>query len=311
MRAVFFGTPEIAVPALRALMQIANVVAVVSQPDRPAGRGMRLALPAVKVAAQDLGLAVHQPRKVKTGELAKWLGELDVDVALVMAYGRILPEAVLKASRHGCLNLHASLLPAYRGAAPIQRALMAGEPRTGISLMQMDAGMDTGPVYCTREIDVEADETAGELSERLARLAAEVTQNDLPGALDGTLTATAQEHENASYAAPLEKSDSSIDFRRPARDIHNQIRGLSPRPAARTTLGGKQLKILRSRLVDPEARELPPGRVEVRSKKRVVVGTGQGVLELAIAQLEGKRALEAEALVNGRVLVDGVDLGLP
>lgn len=309
MRAVFFGTPEIAVPAMRALTKVANVVGVVSQPDRPAGRGMHLKPPAVKVAALELGIEVHQPHKVKTGNLDDWLRQRDVEFALVMAYGRILPESVLNAPPRGCLNLHASLLPAYRGAAPIQRALMAGDERTGISLMQMDAGMDTGPVYCTRAIDIEAEETAGELAERLARLAAEVTELDLPRVLAGELVAVAQDEPNATHAPPLDRSDTVIDFGRSARELHNQIRGLSPRPAAHTTLHGKKLKILRSRVADEDQRELPPGRIQVRSKRVVVVGTGRGALELTLAQLEGKRALDAQTLVNGRVLADGLDLG--
>jgi methionyl-tRNA formyltransferase len=225
-----------------------------------------------------------------------------------MAYGRILPEPVLQAPRRGCLNLHASLLPAYRGAAPIQRALMAGEPRTGISLMQMDAGMDTGPVFCTRTLDIGPNETAGELSVRLAELAREVTRQDLPRALSGEVSATPQNDANASYAAPLDKSDLAIDFRRPARDIQNQIRGLAPRPAAHTTLGGKKLKILSAQ---PAAVQggLPPAKVLIQGKRGVFVGTGDGMLEIHTAQLEGKRALDAEALVNGRVLVDGAELG--
>lgn len=309
MRAVFFGTPEIAVPALQALTKVAQVVGVVSQPDRPAGRGLRLSPPAVKVRALELGLEVHQPLKVKTGNLDQWLREHGVDFALVMAYGRILPEAVLNAPELGCLNLHASLLPAYRGAAPIQRAVMAGEERTGISLMQMDVGMDTGPVYCTRAIDIEPDETAGALAERLADLAALVTEHDLPDVLAGKLSASPQDETKATYAPPLEKSDSVIDFKRVAHDIHNQIRGLSPRPAAHTKLAGKKLKILRSRVVSTVGLDIPPGCVRITPERQVWVGTGQGLVEVTVAQLEGKRALPAEALVNGRTLVDGAELG--
>jgi methionyl-tRNA formyltransferase len=184
VRAVFFGTPAIAVPALEALCERAEVVAVVCQPDRPAGRGLSLAAPEVKVAAERLGLPVHQPTKIKNDEFLGWLRGLEADVALVIAYGRILPPAVLAAPRRGCVNLHASLLPRFRGAAPIQWAIVRGESETGISLMQMDEGCDTGPVFLRRAIAIGENETAGELAPRLAALAAEVVRDHLghPGA---------------------------------------------------------------------------------------------------------------------------------
>src|SRR5262245_61527634 len=172
MRTVFFGTPELAVPAFRALAETTEVVGVVCQPDRPAGRGLRLTEPAVKRAARELGIDVHQPVKVKTGNLHDWLGERRVDVAVVLAYGRMLPKAVLDVPGRGCMNLHASLLPRYRGAAPINWAIARGERETGVSLMQMDEGMDTGPVFTMRSIEIGPEETAGELAARIAELSA-------------------------------------------------------------------------------------------------------------------------------------------
>jgi len=182
MRAVFFGTPQVAVPALRALTQVAEVTAVVCQPDRPSGRGLKVSAPPIKEAALELGLSVHQPTKVRNGELAQWLRDQRADVALVMAYGRILPSEVLSAPRRGAMNLHASLLPGYRGAAPINWVIVNGEPQSGISLMQMDEGLDTGPVYARHVLGLTETETAGTLAERIATLAAHVVRADLAAA---------------------------------------------------------------------------------------------------------------------------------
>src|SRR5690606_12694290 len=219
MRVVFFGTPPIAVPSLQALHEIAQVTAVVCQPDRPAGRGLKLHAPAVKLAALELGLPVHQPRAVKSGALANWLETQNADLALVMAYGRILPRAVLEAPRLGALNLHASLLPKYRGAAPINWAIIRGEQETGISLMQMDEGMDTGPVYCRRGLPIPATENAGELAERLAHLAAAVTRTDVPRVVTGDLQAAPQDHAAATHAPPLDRMLTQIDWTASARSI--------------------------------------------------------------------------------------------
>lgn len=312
-RAVFFGTPEIAVPALRALCEVAEVPGVVCQPDRPSGRGMRLRAPAVKVAARELGLPVHQPERVRSGELQRWLQEQGADVALVMAYGRILPPDVLATPRRGCLNLHASLLPKYRGAAPIQWALIEGETQTGISLMQMEEGLDTGPVFATRSLPIQEEETLGELSARLADLAAEVTRLDVPRAVAGDLEAVPQNDAEATHAPPLTRADGQLDFRQTAEQLAWRIRGLSPRPGAYgTLLRGDEprgtLRILRARAVFRDVSE-PPGKVLIRSP-RVLVGTGEGLLEILEAQLEGRKALGARDLVNGRVLAEGDELAL-
>ncbi|HWA77855.1 MAG TPA: methionyl-tRNA formyltransferase [Polyangiaceae bacterium] len=307
MRAVFFGTPELAVPSLRALSEVSDVVGVVCQPDRPAGRGLELRQPAVKRAALELGLTIYQPEKVRTGELAAWLSELKADVALVLAYGRILPKAVLDAPRRGCVNLHASLLPLYRGAAPIQWAIIHGEQQTGISLMQMDEGLDSGPVYSRHEIGIGPDETGAELAARLSELAAQVVHADLARVVKGELTAVAQDESKVTLAPPLERAHGDLDFKQPARAVHDRVRGLAPRPGAHTFARGKRLRIAETRRIGASP-ALAPGEVRVE-RPRVLIGTGDGAVELVRAQVEGKRELTALELANGRVLVDGDVLG--
>ena len=309
MRAVFFGTPQIAVPALRALTQVAEVAAVVCQPDRPSGRGLKVAAPPVKDAALELGLSVHQPTKVRTGELATWLREKAVDVALVMAYGRILPTDVLAAPRRGAMNLHASLLPRYRGAAPINWCIVNGETQTGVSLMQMDEALDTGPVYSRRALDLSDTETAGTLAERVATLAAHVVRADLAGAVDGKLTAEPQDEALASHAPLIERPHLQVDWSRSALEIARLIRGMPPRPGAFTLLGGKVLRLHAARPTGgPMAPGAAPGSVSILGR-RALIATGSGTLELLNAQLEGKKALMAQDLINGRVLVEGLVLG--
>jgi methionyl-tRNA formyltransferase len=307
VRAVFFGTPAIAVPALRALAEVAEVVGVVCQPDRPAGRGLNLQPPALKVAALALGLEVHQPLKVKTGNLDEWLRERTPDVALVMAYGRILPPAVLAAPRRGCMNLHASLLPRWRGAAPINWAIAHGDTETGICLMQMDEGLDTGPVFARRAIPIGEDETAGELSERLASTAADLVRDELGRAVHGWIEAVPQEHDKSTHAPPLERADGALNFRKSARELVNLVRALAPRPGAHTLLHGKPLKIAQARLSDSPA-VAEPGSVSV-DQKRVLISTIDGSFELLRAQLEGRKELPALDLINGRALKPGDVLG--
>jgi methionyl-tRNA formyltransferase len=308
MRTVFFGTPAIALPALRELARTTELVAVVCQPDRPAGRGLELRPPPVKLLGQELGVEVHQPVKVKTGNLDAWLGERRVDLAVVLAYGRILPPAVLAAPRLGCMNLHASLLPKYRGAAPINWAIVEGETETGVSLMQMDEGMDTGPVYAMRRISIGPEETAGELAVRMAELCADVVRLDLPRAARGELAATAQDSSRATLAPIITKKHTRIDWTRSARAIANLVRGMAPRPGAHTELRGRHLRVTRARLGDASA-DGPPGRVRLGSSREILVATGSGSLQIVSAQLEGKKDLPAADLVNGRILREGDQLG--
>ena len=307
---MFFGTPAIAVPALKALAEVAEIVGVVCQPDRPAGRGLNLQPPAVKVAALELGFEVHQPVKVKTGNLDEWLRERRLDVALVMAYGRILPPAVLAAPRRGCMNLHASLLPRWRGAAPINWSIMHGDHETGICLMQMDEGLDTGPVYARRAIPIGNEETAGELGERLAQTSVLLVREELARAVNGELDAVPQEHEKSSHAPPLERADGALNFSKSSRDLVNLIRGLAPRPGAHTLLNGRPFKIAQARMLEG-VEGAPRGEAGLVSveQKRVLVSTTDGAFELCRAQLEGRKELPALELINGRALKAGDVLG--
>ncbi|WP_437923512.1 methionyl-tRNA formyltransferase [Sorangium sp. So ce291] len=310
MRALFFGTPAIAVPSLEALASIADVVGVVCQPDRPAGRGLELKAPPVKVKAAELGLPVVQPEKIRTPEFAAWVKDAEADVALVIAYGRILPKAVLEAPRRGCMNLHASILPRYRGAAPITWAIVGGEAETGISLMQMDEGMDTGPVYAVHRTPIGPDTTADELAVELGALAARVVREDLRRAVGGEIEATPQDHGAATHAPLLKKEDGRIRWDRSARQIHDHIRGMTSWPGAFTTIDGKALKVLTARVESEAAREeAPPGTVVMAGRGVVIVACGAGALQILRAQAEGRKPLAAADLVAGRTLQTGMVLG--
>jgi len=308
MRSVFFGTPEIAVAALKALADTSELVGVVCQPDRPKGRGLEVQEPAIKRAAREFGIPVHQPLKVKTGNLDQWLLERSIDVAVVFAYGRILPEPVLSAPRRGCMNLHASLLPRYRGAAPIEWAIARGETETGISLMQMDAGLDTGPVFAKRAVPIGARETAGELAARLSELAAVVVREDLPRAVSGELFALPQDDHLATLAPPVEREHARIDWSAPAVGIDRLIRAMTPRPGSHTSVRGKLLKIVKA-LPLAVSLDAAPGTVRISAKGELMVASGEGAIAVLRAQLEGRKALDSVDLINGRVLTTGDVLG--
>jgi methionyl-tRNA formyltransferase len=306
-RTLFYGTPDVSVPSLRALAQITDVVGVVCQPDRPQGRGLVVKPPPVKVLAEELGIKVYQPEKVRDGALAAFAEEARADLALVIAYGRILPAEVLSAPRLGSLNLHASLLPALRGAAPIQRSILLGHTETGVCLMQMDVGLDTGPVLATHRIHIDDNDDAGRLMGRIARLAADVVLQDIPRYLRGELVATPQDASQATYAAPITRADVHLDPTLNARELHNRVRGLSPRPGAELTVHRegqpeRRLKILATRVV--EGQNLPPGTVTVREGEPLIE-TGGGALVVLAGQAEGKKQTAGSDLVHGRVLIAG------
>src|SRR6185295_11608918 len=260
IRSVFFGTPSFAVPALQALHSVSSIVGVVCQPDRRAGRGLHLSAPEVKKAALALDLPVYQPERVRTGELEAWLREREPDVALVAAYGRILPSGVLSAPRHGCLNLHASILPDYRGAAPIQQALLDGKTETGISLMQMDAGMDTGAVFAIRRCAIPMHMNAGELSDALAALAAAMVREEFLSAVAGELPALPQDSARATLAPPIQREQLWLDWSRSNVQLLNQVRAFAPAPGAVSRLGQRRLKVLEARL-GTSGLSGPPGLV--------------------------------------------------
>ena len=309
-RAVFMGTPAFAVPCLDALAEIAEVVGVVCQPDKPKGRGLELAAPPVKQRALELGLTVTQPVKVRDGALAAWVRERQPDVALVVAYGRILPRDVLDAPRLGCVNVHASLLPKYRGAAPITWAIVRGEPETGITLMQMDEGMDTGAMLEQLPTPIDPDETAGELSERLSALGALAVRKGLPRYVAGGYAPMAQDHDRATTAPMLTKADGRVDFARPARAVHDHVRGMTPWPGAFTTARGKTLKVLGTKVTDlPSGAAAAAGTVVLADKHRVVVACAERAVELTQVQLEGKRPVAAGDWYVGRGVAEGDRLG--
>lgn len=315
------GTPAFAVPCLEALVEVCrarggDVVSVICQPDRPAGRGMKLAAPPVKERARSLGLEVHQPTKVRDGRLAALIREREADVALVVAYGRILPKDVLEAPRTGCLNVHASLLPKYRGAAPITWAIVRGEQETGVGLMRMEEGLDTGGVYAERRLPIDPDETAGELAERLSILAGALVRDAIGDVVAGTLPLRPQDDAAATHAPILKKEDGVVDFSRSARAVHDHVRGMNPWPAATTRLpSGKVLKILRTRVVDEpiaSAVDRRPGAIVLADKTAVVVACGprgEETIELREVQAEGKKPMAARELVAGRILGPGIVLG--
>jgi methionyl-tRNA formyltransferase len=313
-RALFFGTPTFSVPCLDALASVAEVVGVVCQPDKPVGRGLTLTAPPVKQRATELGFPVVQPTKLRTGDFAQWVRDQKVDVALVVAYGRILPEDVLRGPRLGCVNVHASLLPKYRGAAPITWAVVRGEKETGVTLMQMDAGMDTGDMLETWSIPIGDDETAGELSERLSALGARSVREGLPKYVAGGYVPHKQDHAQATMAPMLEKGDGAIDFAKGARAVHDHVRGMSPWPGAYTRLMGegaaKIVKVHATARTDVRPQGAAPGEVVIADKSHVLVACGAGeAIALTRVQLEGKKPVTAAEWVNGRGVKTGDTLG--
>ena len=296
-------------PALAALHEHTHVAGVVCQPDRRSGRGMKLSAPPVKEAALARGLDVYQPVRVRDGELQRWLETLRPDVALVVAYGRILPPAVLSVPARGCLNLHASVLPKYRGAAPIQWAIAHGERETGISLMQMDAGMDTGPVFAVRRLPIGEQTTGGELTQALASLAAAMIPDELLAAAAGRLGAVPQDDARASAAPPITKEHLAIDWGRPRAAIVDQVRAFAPAPGAFTFSGQRRLKLLETRPGDADARGAAPGTILGTHGTALEVACGDGCIQIWRAGAEGKGPQSGRDLLNGRWLEVGGRLG--
>jgi methionyl-tRNA formyltransferase len=308
-KALFFGSPAFAVPSLDALHAIAHVAGVVCQPDKPAGRGLALKPPAVKVRATELALPVVQPTKLRTGEFAAWVRAHHVDVALVVAYGRILPKEVLDGPRLGCVNVHASLLPKYRGAAPIAWAVIRGETETGVTLMKLDEGMDTGPTFARVSTPIGPDETAGELGDRLARIGADAVREWLPRYVASDCPLEPQNDGNATGAPLLEKEHGRIDWTKPARVVHDHVRGTSPWPGAFTTGRSGTVKVNATRVVEGDRGAARAGEVVMADKTRVLVACGEGTVELVTVQPMGKRAMRASEWVMGRGVTEGDVLG--
>lgn len=308
MRVLFMGTPDFAIPTLRALAGKHEVVCVVSQPDKPKGRGMQLHPTPVKAAAMELGIEVRQPITLKDQAFLPDLTELRPDVIVVVAYGKILPEYVLNFPQYGCVNGHGSLLPAYRGAAPMQRALMEGNKVTGMTTMQMAKGLDTGDMLEVAEVEITDSDNFETIHDKLAEAGAELMLSTLAGLEAGTITPVKQDDSLATYAAKIEKADCLIDFTRSAKEIHDQIRGLSPIPLAFTKLSGKLLKIVTSK-VSTETSNKAPGTVLSIDKGIIAVATGNGILHITEVLPEGKGRMSAAAFVNGKKIAVGDVLG--
>ena len=311
MNLVFAGTPEFAVPALKALLDAGHTVAAVyTQPDRPAGRGRKLAMSPVKQFALEHELPVCQPTSLKTDAEAEALRALRPDAMIVIAYGLILPKSILRIPKYGCINVHASLLPRWRGAAPIQRAIEAGDAFTGVTIMQMDEGLDTGPMLATHETPIDAHDTAASLHDRLSALGASLLADTLAKLEDGAVTPQPQDGTQATYAAKLKKDEARLDWSTDAQLLARRIRAFNPWPVAHTTLAGQILRFWQAVAeAQTETATQPPGTVLAADPDGIRVQCGQGVLCLTRLQSEGGKALDAGAFLNGRPLPPGTRLG--
>jgi len=296
---LFMGTPEFAVPSLEELVRAGYpLVGVVTQPDRPKGRGKHMAPPPAKERALELGLPVYQPEKVREEAFLETLRRLQPELIVVAAFGQILPKAVLEAPPLGCINVHPSLLPRFRGAAPINWTLIRGETVTGVTIMLLDEGMDTGDILLQEETPIRPEENAGELHDRLAGAGAELLVRTIAGLLDGTVRRTRQDSSLATYAPRLKKEDGLIHWERPAPEIVNLVRGLAPSPCAYTWLDGKQLKVFAA-ASSPHSSGNPPGKIGALTEAGLSVASGDGVVLLRDIQMESKKRMTVQEFFRG------------
>jgi methionyl-tRNA formyltransferase len=309
LRLGFAGTPEFAVPALEALSEAHRICAVFTQPDRPSGRGQPLHASPVKNLATLRGFRLYQPATFKSQEALQTLRGLELDVLVVVAYGLILPPAALQVPRQGCINIHASLLPRWRGAAPIQRAVLAGDSKTGVTIMRMEAGLDTGPMLATREIEIGADDTAKTLHDRLAQLGAELVVETLHAQSVGGVREVPQPSEGVTYAEKINKAEALIDWQQDAVQVWRRVRAFNPWPIAETRLNGTQLRIWEAQLLDSAVTEpfepsagTSPGTVLAATHDGVDVACGRGVLRILRLQLAGRKPLFAQEFIKGQRL---------
>jgi len=313
LKIIFAGTPDFSVPALQALIDSPHeVVAVYTQPDRPAGRGRKLSPSPVKACALEHGIRVVQPEKLKDPEDQQPIIDMQADLMVVVAYGIILPEVILNAPRLGCINIHASLLPRWRGAAPIQRAILAGDKETGITIMQMDVGLDTGDMLLKKPCPIKDNDTGSSLHDRLSEMGAEALMLALSGIANKTLQAEKQDDSQANYAAKLHKSEALIDWTQSAREIQLQVNAFNAWPVAQTPIDIKQngnsqmLRVWEAEVIEGTSGE--PGKVLSCDKQGIYVATGKGVLKLLKIQMPGKKPMDSQAFVNANDIT-GLMLG--
>ncbi len=310
-RVLFMGTPDFAVPSLRLLLEEKDqveVIGVVTQPDRPKGRKKVLTPPPVKVEAIKHDLPVFQPQKLRSEEAIRQVLELQPDLIVTAAYGQILPEPVLNAPKYGCINVHASLLPKYRGGAPIHHAIINGEKETGVTIMYMVKALDAGDMLLQRAIPITSGDNVGTMHDKLANLGAELLKEVLPSILDGTVQAVPQDDEQATFAPNITREDEKIDWERTAQELDCQIRGLCPWPVAYTLWKGKPFKIWKASVVNEETQG-EPGTVIRLDNNGIVVATGKGLLRLTEVQPSGKKPMPARQFINGRQMKAGDRFG--
>lgn len=306
VRVVFFGTPAFAVPTLSALLESSHpVIAVVTQPDRPRGRGQQVRPEAVKSLAEQRGLAVLQPARLRDDEFLKAIRSLEPDLAVVAAYGRILPNQLLELPRLGFINVHGSVLPRWRGAAPVHRAILAGDRTTGVTIMQVVPALDAGPMLASAQTEIGPDETSAELESRLALLGATLLVSTIDRLTRGPVVPASQDERLVTYASRLERKESRIDWARPAEAVHNQIRGLQPWPLAAALLRGRRVSLLRSQVASTSPGETEPGHIVALDADGIVVGTDPGAVRITSLQAEGRQALPAREFLRGARLAAG------
>ena len=309
-RLIFMGTPQFAVPTLEALIQKGHrILAVVTQPDRPKGRGRKQVPSPVKELAVTHQIKVLQPQKVSDDHFCDQIREMEPDMAIVVAFGQILKENLLTIPGWGVINIHASLLPKYRGAAPIQWAILNSESKTGLTVMRMDEGLDTGPILFQKEVPILEDETAGQLHDRLSQLAGQVIIEALTDMAKTQVKEIPQDDSLASYASKIERRDSLVDWKQPATKISCLIRALDPRPGAYTLLESKQIKLFSSTVVDSSGLDGVPGRVVRHTKEAIHVDTGQGMIGIREIQYPGKKRLSIPDFLRGFPLPEGTIFG--
>ncbi|MCI9081002.1 MAG: methionyl-tRNA formyltransferase [Lachnospiraceae bacterium] len=312
MKVIFMGTPDFSVGTLEALIQAGHeITLVVTQPDKPKGRGKNLQFPPVKEAALAHGIEIYQPRRVREPECIEYLQNYQADIIVVVAFGQILPREILDMPKFGCVNVHASLLPKYRGAAPIQWAVINGERVTGVTTMRMDEGLDTGDMILKEEVALAPEETGGSLFDRLAQTGAELCVRTLTAIEEGTAAYTPQNHEAATHTSMIKKQLGEIDWNKSAQELECLIRGLNPWPSAYTYWKGKTLKIWKASVQEQSMQpvDFEPGRIVTVNKDGIMVQTGQGMLNLLEIQLEGKKRMKTDAFLRGYQIETGTRLG--